>query len=427
MVNNEFSWYKLDNAAKIYPAVLSEKNSATFRVSVELYDKVDPGILQSALEKTVYRYPTMAVRMRKGLFWYYFDQNQSQPLVHLEEVCPCAAIDPTKNNGYLFKVIYYNRRISLECFHSLTDGSGAVEFIKTLLYQYLLLKGYDIDCENMIKVPDEIPTKYEMEDSFNKYYNYDIIGGRKEEHAEHIEGTHFKDGGLNVIHGVLSASRLNTIAKEKGYTITEFIAAIFIFSIYEENMKYGRYKKPIKISIPVNLRKIFPSKTMRNFSSYVNVAVMIDEEPDFEYVLEEVSIQLREGVKKENLYPRINANVKAEKNIFMRPVPLFLKNVALKQAHNKYGSKLITANVSNLGIISLPEFMKEHVNRFEFVLHSGMPVSVNCGVCSYNDKLVLSLSRVIMESSIVKHFFCYLSNELDLKLDIYSNEWGIRK
>ena len=425
MAINSHSWYKLDNAAKIYPAIMSDKRTSTFRISAILYEVIDPEILQKALCAVKDRFPTLFVTIRKGLFWYFFEPNNAEPIVWPETTCPCRVINRHENNGYLFKVYYYDKRISVECFHSLTDGSGVKEFLKTLIYQYLSFKGYDVDCEDLVKVPYSHPSKQEIEDSFINYYDKKNVVGRDEPLAEHIEGIPFEDEGLNIIHGILSASKLNTYAKSQGMTITIYLASLLIYAIYEENMKYGNYHNPIKLSIPVNLRKIFPSQTMRNFASYINVGVMPTHTLTMEAVVRNVTEQLKEGVKKQNLYPRINANVKSEKHPVVRGIPLVLKNIVLREVGNRFGERLITSTLSNLGVVKVPKSMEEHIDYFTFILPSAAPNPLNLAVCSFNDKLSINFSRSITEPNIIRNFFRTLVKDTGLDVRIYSNDWGL--
>lgn len=125
------------------------------------------------------------------MFWYYFEANQNKPYIHLEVLSPCGVINEDENNGFLFKVLYYKRRIAVECFHALTDGYGAMEFLKALIFAYLKHNYPHIKHENMIKVPEESIQEEELEDSFKAYYKSDTkVNGRpKEVCACHISAT----------------------------------------------------------------------------------------------------------------------------------------------------------------------------------------------------------------------------------------------
>lgn len=403
-------WYKLDNAAKIYPAISSNSRSSVFRVAVLLKQDVDRDILNAALRVTLPRFPSFAVRMRKGLFWYYFDPNENVPEADLEQTPICRAINTEETKGYLFRVNYFKNRISLEVFHAITDGTGATLFLKTLVYQYLHLSGVEIATDDSILQCEEHPSVSEYEDSFG--YNYDdtIKGKWAEEKAYQITGTRKAPDSVSVIHGIMPASGLNTISKNAGATITEYIVALLIYSIYSMRLIGRGSKLPVKVSVPVNLRKFYPSRTLRNFSSYVNIGMLFSRVAfTFEDILATVSKQLREEVMPDKLMGKISANVNAEKNIFLRMAPLMLKNVVLKTAVNMYGDALVTATLSNLGIIKVPDDMKEHIERFDFVLGAPSSNMLNCAVCTFEDKLVLSFTRVMEETEIEKFLFRFLS------------------
>src|SRR5699024_6828559 len=167
----------------------------------------------------------------------------------------CYPINPKDNNDYLVRVLYYQHRISVEIFHSLTDGYGAIEFLKSLTYQYLILQGEKLIDVHGVLSPHVAPNKYEIEDGFKKNFQGD---GQPQSHEQteaafQIKGTSFDPPGVNVIHGVMQASKVNQFAKQMGSSVTEFISAIFIHAIYSETMKSGRLNEKINIAVPVNL------------------------------------------------------------------------------------------------------------------------------------------------------------------------------
>lgn len=231
MKEKEYNWYRLDNAARLYPAILDTRDS-TFRLSMELYEEVDPAILQKALEKTLPRFPTFEVRLKQGMFWYYFEYNENIPPVEPEKEFPCSRIYPDKNNEFLFKVLYFKNKISIEVFHSITDGLGGMEFFKSLVFEYLKLKGYPLEGEGIIKMSGDAPKPYETEDSFEKYYNR----GKKKKHADtrayRIEGVAYPRGEQNVVHGVMDVNEMLAASRKYGVKLTTFLAAVMIYAIY---------------------------------------------------------------------------------------------------------------------------------------------------------------------------------------------------
>ena len=117
-------WTKLDNAAKIYSAVRRRNWSNVFRQSVTLTEEIDKGVLASALDIVVKRFPTIAARLRKGAFWYYLQEIDVSPQIVDEYSYPLAFMSRKEMRNCAFRVIAYKNRIAVEFFHSLTDGTG---------------------------------------------------------------------------------------------------------------------------------------------------------------------------------------------------------------------------------------------------------------------------------------------------------------
>ncbi len=418
-------WFKIDNAGKIFRSVSTESNTSIFRVSMILTEPVQKDALQIALDSVLKRFPTLAVKLEKGIFWDFLGENSEKLLVREEEQYPCYPLKADDNGRYLLRVLYFNRRISVEVFHCLTDGLGAVEFLKTLVYRYLCITGKDMEDEGLILHPDELPNKYEMEDSFEKYYQAVRSGIFEETKAFHIEGTPLAPFGNNVIHGVMSAAQLNAVAKSNGATITEYLTAVLIYSIYTETMKYGIYDKPVRVTIPVNLRKIFPSRTLRNFFTIVNVGIHASESLTFEAVLEEVSAQLREKTRKENLYGIIAGNIKLEKMLVARFIPVFIKNMAMRYGFENFGEDTKTITLSNIGNTKLPASMGKYVAHMEMIIYPTGKSPINCGVCSVRDDLTVTFSRTILEAEVIRSFFSFLAQREGLDIKVYSNDWGV--
>lgn len=130
-------WMKLDNAAKIYPAAKRRNWSNVFRLSATLTENVDPVVLQSALDHVAKRFPSISARIRRGVFWYYLEELPKAPTIQREVCHPLAPMPFHMMRKCAFRVLYYENRIAVEIFHALTDGNGAMVFLKTLLSEYL--------------------------------------------------------------------------------------------------------------------------------------------------------------------------------------------------------------------------------------------------------------------------------------------------
>lgn len=410
----EESWYKLDNAAKIYPAIRESDWAPVYRMNAILKEKVNKEILQLALNITYKRFPTFSVHFTKGLFWYYFEPIEALPEARMETDYPAAPFSDEKDKGYLFRVLYFNRRISLEVFHSITDGFGATVFLKTLIFNYLTLANgiepiedvLDLDKYNMLYYKD-LPNPEESEDSFLHVAAQKDKLDLKESTAFKIKGTPIKKNTIKVLHAIVKVNSIKILAKKFDATITELLTAIFIESILKARLYDPSEKRPIKISVPINLRKRFLSKTLRNFSSYVNVEYKPDmdiENIELIEICKEVSRQIRQGTELSVLKSRFSGNVNAEKNIFMRLAPLFLKNIVLKINFGLYGERLTTSTISNIGNIVLPENMSSYIERFDFVLGEPKENAYNCAVISFNNIMSVSFTSNIVENAVTKAF-----------------------
>ena len=270
------SWMKLDNAAKIYPASRSGGWMSTFRLSASLTEKVDPELLRLAEERTARRFPSMCLRLRRGFFWYYLDPIKEPPLPEKDVKNPCANFDFRKTGGYCFRVRYYENRIALEFFHVLTDGTGGLIFLKTLLAEYLELKyGVKIPRGEGILDCSEEPLPEELEDCYLKYARK-IRQKRKKEVSYRQKGKKEENGIINVVTAMVPTEELLKRARVRGISMTEYLVSQLIVAYHAVQLTERKKKErrlPVKVCVPVNLRKFYGAKTLRNFAEFVNVGV----------------------------------------------------------------------------------------------------------------------------------------------------------
>ena len=264
-------WMRLDNAAKIYPAARNQNWSSTFRLSATLTEDVDTAVLQSALEATVPRFPSIAARLRRGLFWYYLQQLSRVPRIREESSYPLTHMSRDEVRQCAFRVIVWKNRIAVEFFHSLTDGNGALVFLKTLVAEYLEQKyGISVPAEHGVLDRREAPDPAELEDSFQKHVG-NVAASRRSSDAWHLYGTPEPDGFLHVTCLRLPVEQALKKAHEYGVSLTVYLSAVLMQALQdmqEIQEPELRHRKPIKVLIPVNLRKLFPSRTLRNFAFY---------------------------------------------------------------------------------------------------------------------------------------------------------------
>lgn len=414
----------LDNAAKIYPAVRNRKWSNVFRLSVTLKDAVDPIILQSALAVTIKRFPSMAMKLDKNFFWYYLEEISVVPKVRPDTPSPCSIMPLSEIKTCAFRVLYGKNRIAAEFFHSITDGNGGLIFLKTLTAEYLLQKE-NVEIPFIDGVLDRAgkPDKNESEDSFLKYHGK-VAGSRQEETAYRIQGTKEPDGLRNIITGVADLNSALAASKTRSVSLTTLLVSVMIYSIMEiqnKNVPDKSKQKPIKVLVPVNLRKYFKSSSFRNFVLYVTPGINASMG---DYALEEIiqiiHHQMKIQVTEKQMKARVTANVKTEQNRFLRILPLFMKNLGMKAAYSMIDEKKSCITMSNLGRVTLPEEMDRFIERFDFTLGVQSRSHNNCGIISYGGRLYINMIRNIKESELESLFFENLKS-LGVDVDIEDN------
>ena len=418
-------WMKLDNAAKIYPAAKRRNWNNFFRISATLTEPVDVAVLRSALDVTARRFPSIAVRLRRGMFWYYLEQIPHSPAIQEEKSCPLAHVPFHEVRQCAFRVLVYHNRFAVEFFHALTDGTGGLTFFKTLLAEYLSQKyGLTIPAGDGVLGRLEEPDAEELEDSFLRYAG-NIKASRKEATAWHLTGTPEKDGFKDLVTLMIPAPVLKECAKAHGVTVTELLCAAMMQAICQlqaEKVPQRRLRKPVKVLLPVNLRNLFPSKTLRNFASYITPEV----DPRMgDYTFDEICAAVHHRMGLENnpqtMRAKFAANVASEQSPLLRVMPLFIKNLAMKAVFDTVGECKSCLCLSNLGVVRLPEVMAPYVARMDFIIGVQAKAPHNCGVLTWNDTVYINCIRSIREPELELHFYRVL-HQLGLPVKVESNQ-----
>lgn len=407
-------WFRLDNAAKIYPAAKTRNWSNVFRQSATLIEEVDKNVLKSALDIVVKRFPSIATRLQKGVFWYYLQEIDTLPEIKDEYSYPLVYMGNEEMQQCAFRVIVYHNRIAVEFFHSITDGTGAMIFLKNLVAEYLEQKyGLKVPYEYGIVDRTLSPTEEELEDCYLKSAS-NVPLSRKDTDAWRLYGESEKDGFLTVICFQLLVKDALEYAHKYQSTLTVFISAVMMKALInlqiEKNPNVKRQKR-IKLLIPVNLRQLFPSKTMRNFAMYTVPEI----DPRLgEYTIEEicniVKHKMGAEITTKHMSCVIATNVKDEKNPFLRLVPLPIKNAVMKAVFNSVGERKSCLTLSNIGAVKIPEIMKKYITRFDFILGVQAAAPYNCGMLSYEDTLYINFIRNIKNPDLERHFFAVLKD-----------------
>lgn len=150
-------WYPLDDAAKIYPMSMTDGWMSVFRLSAYLDAPVEPSLLQLALDLTMPRFPFFATRIKRGVFWHYIDGVKRRFTVQPETELPCAPMNVAAGDSQSFRVLYYGRRVSVEFFHILTDGTGGLAFLTALLLAFMTEAAHAASDESRGDISIQVP------------------------------------------------------------------------------------------------------------------------------------------------------------------------------------------------------------------------------------------------------------------------------
>lgn len=412
---NSASWRRLDNAAKIFPSNSSLRDPKVFRFTCEIIDAVEPDILQFAAERTLNLFPFFRYTMRHGFFWYYLEDTQLPVTVSEENEFPCQPLYLDASSP-LYRITYWQNRINVEVYHALTDGTGAMEFLRTLICQYLQqayaqqLRGVSLD----LGVDASVFQK--MGDSFDKYYTGLKGKNERNPHAYRLKGERFPPGKLRVIIGDVPVDILLQQAHEHGVTMTVLLAANLLCAIGEE-MAVRDYKHPVVATIPVNLRNFFDSDTARNFFSIVNIGVRFDRTPcQLDAVAAALKDELSRKLTREALQARLNLLASLEHNPFTRILPLVLKDPVMNLA-GRLSNQTSTVSFSNVGKVSMPPELAPYIRKFDvFIATAGVQM---CS-CSYQNTLSLAFTSSFIGTDIERRFFRRLQ-ELGIPVVLSTN------
>lgn len=409
MAKRRIRWRKLDNSAKIFPLVSNKKFTSVFRVSVILKEKINPEILQKALNEVIEIQVSFKVKLVKGFFWYYLEENFKKPEVKEEHDYPCRFITPDTNNGYLFDVTYFENKINLDVFHSLTDGNTAIKFLQEIAYHYLDIKNQNIKDETQQR---KSILSNNTEDSYLKNYTKKKLKREKNPKAYILRGERLPLSATGIVHDFINLEQLKKVSKAEGATITEYLTAVLVYCMYTENYKFSNSKKQIKVCIPVDLKKYYPSNTSTNFFSYVSIDVDVNKKENYSFldILELVKKEFKKKLEQSEVEKTLHANIKVGTNPFIRIVPLFLKKILVGISYKEI-RKDFTTTISNLGRIEVKEEYKNEIENFLFLLCAESVEKDKGAIVSYGNNLVFTFTSILENSKIEKAFYEFIKSQ----------------
>lgn len=421
MKKEKLYWRRLDNSAKIFPISAGKKYSTVFRLSAILTEVIEPNALKEAVKKALKQYEFFKVRMKDGFFWNYLEYNPKEPIIEKEKEYPCTYIEPTRNNGYLFKVTYFEKKINIDIFHSLTDGNSGVTFFREIIYNYIELT-HEKEFKEELRTTKKIDLS--AEDSYIKNYDKKTKNNSSSKKAYQLEGKKTKFGAISAIHEFINIEQLKNECKKKGATVTQYLTAVLIYSIYEANYLKGRKnntKKPIKVCIPVNLKKYFPSNTISNFFSYITLEANMKEEKmnDFDNILEFVKKDFKNKLTEEEIQKTMSSNVKLGINPIIKRIPLILKKPLVRLSYIEI-RKYTTTTFSNIGRIGIIGKYQKYIQSFLMLIAPEPVEKIKCSACSFENKIVFTFTSILRNCEIEKIFYKFLTSK-GIDVNIESN------
>lgn len=396
------AWTRLDNMAKLYASASSKRDPKVFRFACELTEPVSPKLLQTALAATLEQFPLFRSVLRRGLFWYYLEPSSIEPQIREENRPPCTPLYDRVARNLLFSVSYYRRRINLEVYHVLTDGTGALQFLRTLVFQYLVNAHREAFGPTLPVLDYDASETEKRSDSFQKYAaDGPLPKKEKSPAAAHLEGQRLPRYGLRVIEGELPAAEVIARVKALHSTMTPYLCAQLLCAIAAE-LPVRERKKPLVLAIPVNLRNYYESGTSRNFFSVFYASYRFTGEED---TPEKVAAAISEQFSKELSGPKLAERMRRMAALAHHPatriVPLFLKDVSLAAA-DWVNAKSVTGGLSNLGRVDMPKECAPYLHHFDVFMSSNR---MQLCACSYGGRLTLSLTSPFVATDVQRRFF----------------------
>lgn len=394
--SDDLKWHRLDNTANIFPVINNLQFSGVYRIGTVLHEEVQPRLLEKALRQVLPHFEVFQVQLRTGIFWYYMEANRREPCIEEEQLYPCRFIRRYENHSYPFRTGYYRNKIYLEIFHALTDGYGAIQFMKELVACYIRLahpedfpnsgKNCDFPLENISNA---------CEDSYLKYYRKQKVRGYRKSRAYQIRQPRLDYPKCSVIHGHLKISSVKAAASRYNVSITQYLSAVLVYTIYKEYLSGETENTHICINIPVNLRQFFPSETTMNFFSIALAQVKFEKgrSRTFEEVLQLMTEDFKRQTDPRWLEQQISYNVSNEKNLLIRLIPLPIKSIGVRFLYNRSAGSF-TTTLSNLGIIRMKPEYEPYIQNFHFIMGASESQPVKCVAVSYGEEMIFTISSV---------------------------------
>ncbi len=409
MSENTKHWHKLDNTANLFPVISSPRYSNVYRIAVTLQQTVRPEVLQQALSRIILWFPNFRVRLRRGFFWYYLEENNEEPSVYREEDYPCRYIDPLQNRHFLFRVSYFENRINLEVFHVLTDGNAGKDFLSSLVCQYLMMAYPNAFNEADRRRRWFAENASEVEDSYLKNYNLKQKSGYRIGRAYKIRGERSLVGSTSIFHVHIDMEQFRSFCKEKNVSRAQYLSAVIGWAVCKQRPGILK-RQPVHLFLPVDLRDMFESKTALNFFSNVFIRFDYEDDADFDEILQDVKAQFKEKINKESMQSHISYTTATRGNPLIRALPLPIKMLALRTVFER-SSKSTTLSFTSLGAMQLPKQFESYITGATLLLSCAPKEPFKCAAIFYQNDFAFSMSSTLRSMDIQRNIIRKLAQD----------------
>ena len=411
-------WQQVDNVANMFLATYNRRDPRVMRVCCTLKEEIIPHLLQDALKATVKIRPQFQVKLHKGMFWRYIEESSDMPVVTREKgrICPQLYYQDRPEKP-LYKVTWFNNRINLDIFHAISDGTGAMEFLNILVVEYLRRVHPEVIKDTHLY--GEETSEELAENSFKTNFDKDrhtSILPEANKVAYHPPYMKLPFDQLQFFEVHMPLSIVKDRAKNFEVTISSYIGAALIMGIID-SMPAGKRKKPVTISMPVNLRNFYKSSSLRNFFNNVSITHVYDGKETLKTLSAEFQKQLTEELDPEKVKDQMNYFQGFQNQWAVRAVPLALKEPGLNFLA-KQNEKRVSAVLSNIGVVRFPDKISDYIEHYAGYCSSENPFIV---LCSFKDALTLGIAYPYSDPKIIRKFINVLS-EKGIPVKLYATE-----
>ena len=397
------NWYKVDNVAKVFLATVTKRDPKTLRVSCTLKEDIDPERLQQAVLSAIQDRPQFQMRIRRGLFWHYMENTDILPEVQEESdrVCPVLYI-PARTMLH-YRVTYFGKRINLDMFHAMSDGTGALEFLNIIVLDYLKFR-YPGQLDQ-VTIHSGASADDLSQDSYRQFFgNMGLSGVSSFRKAFRPSGLKHPYDQLQFFEIRMPTDQILPLAKELGVSLTSYVGACWMMAI-RDVMPQRKRNMPVTMTLPVNLRNYFPSYTARNFFNNISITHVFDKEISLEDLAAEFDAALKMQLTEENIKKQMDSFETMEYVAPIRPVPLFIKQIVVRHG-KKLADRKVTMVLSNLGKLTPPEEVGERINNYSTFCSSE---NLFTTMSTFGGQLTFGVSSPYQNTGVIKNFVRALS------------------